>query len=96
MHRLKICCFLKWYPRLSQMFILNKILRLQQQGVSITIAALKGSDEGTVHERVQAFKIPIYHLVLKKDWFSPIAFEQVISLIGDLSERFRRKRRGDF
>ena len=58
----KVCYFLKWYPRLSQTFILNEILSLQQQGISITIVALKSSDEGIVHERAQEFKIPIYYL----------------------------------
>jgi glycosyltransferase involved in cell wall biosynthesis len=50
------------YPRLSQTFILNEILALEQIGVSIQIFALTNPREEIVQRQVNQIQAPVYYL----------------------------------
>jgi glycosyltransferase involved in cell wall biosynthesis len=53
---------LRSYPRLSQTFILNEILALEQIGVSIQIFALTNPREKVVQMQVDQVQAPVYYL----------------------------------
>jgi glycosyltransferase involved in cell wall biosynthesis len=53
---------LRSYPRLSQTFILNEILALEQIGVSIQIFALTDPRENVVQMQVDQVQAPVYYL----------------------------------
>jgi glycosyltransferase involved in cell wall biosynthesis len=53
---------LRSYPRLSQTFILNEILALEQIGVSIQIFALTNPHEKTVQMKVDQVHAPVQYL----------------------------------
>lgn len=53
---------LRSYPRLSQTFILNEILALEQIGVSIQIFALTNPHEKVVQRQVDQVQAPVHYL----------------------------------
>ncbi len=53
---------LRSYPRLSQTFILNEILALEQIGVSIQIFALTDPHEKIVQRQVNQVQAPVHYL----------------------------------
>jgi glycosyltransferase involved in cell wall biosynthesis len=53
---------LRSYPRLSQTFVLNEILALEQIGVSIQIFALTNPHEKTVQTQVSQVRAPVHYL----------------------------------
>ena len=53
---------LRSYPRLSQTFILNEILALEQIGVSIQIFALTNPHEKVVQIQVDQVRAPVHYL----------------------------------
>ena len=53
---------LRSYPRLSQTFILNEILALEQTGVSIQIFALTNPHEKVVQMQVDQVQAPVHYL----------------------------------
>jgi glycosyltransferase involved in cell wall biosynthesis len=53
---------LRSYPRLSQTFVLNEILALEQIGVSIQIFALTNPHEKTVQMQVNQVRAPVHYL----------------------------------
>ena len=53
---------LRSYPRLSQTFILNEILALEQLGVSIQIFALTDPHEQVVQMQVEQIQAPVHYL----------------------------------
>lgn len=53
---------LRSYPRLSQTFVLNEILALEQIGVSIQIFALTHPHEKVVQARVNQVQAPVHYL----------------------------------
>jgi glycosyltransferase involved in cell wall biosynthesis len=53
---------LRSYPRLSQTFILNEILALEQIGVSIQIFALTNPREKIVQKQVSQIRAPVHYL----------------------------------
>lgn len=55
----RVAYLLKTFPRLSETFILNEILGLEQMGVEIQIFSLKMPDAGPVHSSVAAVKAEI-------------------------------------
>jgi glycosyltransferase involved in cell wall biosynthesis len=59
---LKVCYFLKRYPRISQTFIVNEMKELQRQGVHVTIVARSDSGETSIHEKALSLEIPVYYL----------------------------------
>lgn len=58
----KVGYLLKRYPRLSQTFILNEMLELENQGVDVTVFALKGSDDPIIHDQCRKLKAPVHYL----------------------------------
>jgi glycosyltransferase involved in cell wall biosynthesis len=53
---------LRSYPRLSQTFILNEILALEQMGVSIQIFALTNPNEKVVQMQVAQVQAPVHYM----------------------------------
>jgi glycosyltransferase involved in cell wall biosynthesis len=53
---------LRSYPRLSQTFVLNEILALEQLGVSIQIFALIDPQEKLVQKQVEQIRAPVHYL----------------------------------
>ena len=53
---------LRSYPRLSQTFILNEILALEQIGVSIQIFALTNPHEKVVQMQVEQIRATVHYL----------------------------------
>lgn len=60
----KVCYLLKRYPRLSQTFVLDEMLELQRQGLDVTVAALKPSEEEIAHDRCRELKGSVHYLSL--------------------------------
>lgn len=53
---------IKMFPRLSETFILNEILELEQQGLPLRIFSMKRPTEAVAHLRAQAVRAPISYL----------------------------------
>ncbi|HLO14266.1 MAG TPA: glycosyltransferase family 4 protein [Anaerolineales bacterium] len=67
---------LRSYPRLSQTFILNEILALEQIGVSIQIFALTNPHEKVVQMQVNQVQAPVHYL---EEAIQPRPFRNVLS-----------------
>ncbi len=52
----------KMFPRLSETFILNEILELERQGLSLRIFSLKRPNESVVHPQAKLVRAPITYL----------------------------------
>ncbi len=59
---LQIGYVLKMFPRLSETFILNEILELERQGVSLHIFSLKRPVDAVSHPQVKSVRSPITYL----------------------------------
>jgi len=53
---------LKMFPRLSETFILNEILELEQQGLDLHIFSLKRPADAVVHAQAKSVRSPITYL----------------------------------
>ena len=53
---------IKMFPRLSETFILNEILELEQQGMALRIFSMKHPTEAVAHQRAKAVRAPISYL----------------------------------
>lgn len=53
---------LKMFPRLSETFILNEILALESQGISLHIFSIKRPNDPVIHTRVNMVKAPVIYL----------------------------------
>jgi colanic acid/amylovoran biosynthesis glycosyltransferase len=53
---------LKVFPRLSETFVLNEILELEEQGVNVEVFSLKPSTEARYHAGLAQLKAQIHHL----------------------------------
>ena len=53
---------LKQYPRLSETFILNEVLGLEQRGIDISVFSLRHATEGRFHPGVAAVRGPVHYL----------------------------------
>jgi glycosyltransferase involved in cell wall biosynthesis len=73
-----IAFILKGYPRLSETFITNEILLLEQLGYKIHIIALRNPGERKVHENVRRIKAKVTYI---PDYFWPDFFLFVSSNI---------------
>jgi colanic acid/amylovoran biosynthesis glycosyltransferase len=58
----RVAYVLKQYPRLSETFILNEILGLEEVGVDVTIFSLRHSTEGRFHPGVAAVRGNVHYL----------------------------------
>src|SRR5258708_35551770 len=59
---LRIGYVLKMFPRLSETFILNEILELERQGVSLHIFSLKRPVDAVSHPQVKSLRPPVTYL----------------------------------
>ena len=59
---------LKGYPRLSETFILNEILLLEQSGLKLHIFALRNPGEAKVHDKVRQVRAGVTYI---PDYFWP-------------------------
>jgi glycosyltransferase involved in cell wall biosynthesis len=53
---------IKMFPRLSETFILNEVLELEQQGLSLRIFSLKRPADSVFHQQVKSVRSPIVYL----------------------------------
>jgi glycosyltransferase involved in cell wall biosynthesis len=53
---------LKMYPRFSETFILNELLELERQGLTLRIFSLKRPDDGIAHADVGRVRAPVTYL----------------------------------
>ena len=60
--RSSIGFLLKTYPKLSETFILNEILELEKQGLSLHIFSLRQPQEPRVHPGVAAVSAPVTYI----------------------------------
>ncbi len=65
---------LKGYPRLSETFILNEMLRLEELGFRLRIYALRDPKESKVHANVARIAAPVHYI---PDYFWPF-FRQIV------------------
>jgi len=83
----KIAFILKGYPRLSETFISNEILLLEQQGFNIHIFALRNPGESKIHESVKKIRASVTYIPDNFWWaFFPI-------VLANIKQFFRRPRR---
>ena len=68
----EVAYILKAWPRLSETFILNEILGLERQGVSIRIFSLRDPDAGPVQSRVVLVRARVSYLSLATHWKSAL------------------------
>src|SRR5437870_13659696 len=68
----EVAYILKAWPRLSETFILNEILGLERQGVSIRIFSLRDPDAGPVQSRVVLVRARVSYLSLATHWISAL------------------------
>jgi len=69
----------KSWPRLSETFILNEVLGLERQGVSIRIFSVRDADPGPVHSHVALVQAQVTYLSLTSHW-KPALFANIRSL----------------
>lgn len=62
---------LKMFPRLSETFILNEILELEQQGLALRIFSLKRPVDAVCHSQASAVRSPVTYLP-EKLWQQPL------------------------
>ena len=61
------------WPRLSETFILNEVLALEQRGLGLRIFALKDPKPGPVHAAVTAVRAKVCRLALRGNWGETLA-----------------------
>ncbi len=92
--RLKIGYVVKMFPRLSETFVLNEIIELEQQGAEVVVFSLKKPNEGRFHQQVSRLKATVFYLedLDPKKWQSWISpewplldrhRERLFKLVGD-------------
>lgn len=67
-HQRSIAYIVKAWPRLSETFILNEILSLEQRGVPIRIFSVKPPDPGPAHSKVAQVRAKVTCLALGTHW----------------------------
>jgi len=63
-----IAYVVKAWPRLSETFILNEIISLEQRGVSIRIFSVREPDAGPAHSKVAQVRAKVTCLALRTHW----------------------------
>lgn len=58
----RVAYVLKMYPRFSETFVLNELLELERQGLTLTIFSLKRPDDGIEHADVARLSAPVTYL----------------------------------
>ncbi len=74
---LKVGYVVKMFPRLSETFILNEILELENKGVEVVIFSLKKPNEGRFHPQLAKLKAQVLYLddLDVKKWANILASE---------------------
>ena len=67
-HRFTIGYIVKAWPRLSETFILNEIISLEQRGVRIRIFSVKEPDAGPAHSKVAQVRAEVTYLAFWPNW----------------------------
>ncbi len=67
-HRRSIAYIVKSWPRLSETFVLNEIISLEQRGVPIRVFSVKEPDAGPAHSKVAEVRAEVTHLALWSHW----------------------------
>jgi len=67
-HQLSIAYIVKAWPRLSETFILNEIISLEQRGVHISIFSVREADAGPSHPKVSQVRAKITCLAFRTRW----------------------------
>ena len=57
-----VAIILKGFPRISETFILNELLLLEQAGLNLTVYALRNPCESQVHEKVKQLRAPVRYI----------------------------------
>src|SRR5215472_5021504 len=68
-----IAYIVKAWPRLSETFVLNEILSLEQRGVVIRIFSVKEPDAGPSHSKVAQVRAKVTYLALRPNWKQAVA-----------------------
>ncbi|RMG65393.1 MAG: colanic acid biosynthesis glycosyltransferase WcaL [Calditrichaeota bacterium] len=63
-----VAVLLKGFPRISETFILNELLLLEEAGLQLTVYALRNPGESQVHEKVKHLRAPVRYI---PDYFWP-------------------------
>lgn len=66
--RYTIGYIVKAWPRLSETFILNEIISLEQRGVRIRIFSVKQADTGPAHSKVAQVRAEVTYLAFWPNW----------------------------
>src|SRR5437879_6402902 len=66
--RRSVAYIVKAWPRLSETFVLNEILSLEQRGVRIRIFSVKEPDPGPSHPKVVQVRAEVTYLALRPHW----------------------------
>src|SRR5438445_10079642 len=72
-HQRTISYIVKAWPRLSETFILNEIISLEQRGVPIRIFSVKDPDPGPAHSKVAQVRAKVTYLALRSNWKQAVA-----------------------
>jgi glycosyltransferase involved in cell wall biosynthesis len=64
----RIAYVVKTWPRLSETFILNEVVSLEQRGVPIRIFSVKEADPGPAHAKVAEVRAEVIYLALRPHW----------------------------
>ena len=67
-HPRSIAYIVKAWPRLSETFILNEVISLEERGVPIRIFSVKEPDAGPSHRRVAQVRAKVTCLALRPHW----------------------------
>ncbi|HKF55886.1 MAG TPA: glycosyltransferase, partial [Blastocatellia bacterium] len=68
-----IAYIVKAWPRLSETFILNEIVSLEQRGVPIHIFSVREPDNGPSHKKVTQVRAKVTYLALRPHWKKAVA-----------------------
>src|SRR6516164_3161146 len=72
-HQRTIAYIVKAWPRLSETFILNEIISLEQRGVPIRIFSVREPDAGPAHSKVAQVRANVTCLALGPHWKQAVA-----------------------
>jgi glycosyltransferase involved in cell wall biosynthesis len=68
-----IAYIVKAWPRLSETFILNEIISLEERGIPIRIFSVKDPDPGPAHSKVAQVRAKVTYLALRSHWKQAVA-----------------------
>lgn len=61
------------WPRLSQSFVLNEVVALEQRNISVRLFSVKNPGDEPVHSKVSSVRAPVSYLSLQRHWKQVIA-----------------------